>query len=75
VERVYTHEMCIRLRRAASSQEEIVTVFFESREWANFWRNTIQGLHDTHRKFTYNENIARSSNSVQQIQSNSKVKS
>ena len=38
-----------------SGEDCHISFFCESKEWAQFWRNTIQGLHDSNRKFTYSE--------------------
>ena len=47
------------MSRILPIHEEKLTFFTESKEWSTFWRNTIQGLHDSNRRFTYNNNITR----------------
>lgn len=61
VEKTFTHEVILQflLKKKMPILEEKLIFFTESREWSIFWRNTIQGLHDSNRKFTYNNNIPR----------------
>ena len=60
-EKGFTHEVILQFLKAKKTpiQEEKLVFFTESKEWSTFWRNTIQGLHDSNRKFTYTNNIKR----------------
>ena len=60
-EKSFTHEVVIQflIDKKLPLREEKLIFFTESKEWSTFWRNTIQGLHDSNRKFTYNNNITR----------------
>ena len=69
VEKTFVHEIRLSFKLGdpkktkkkdlKNQEERLIVLYTESNEWSVFWRNTIQGLHDSNRKFTYNQNIKR----------------
>ena len=57
----FTHEVILQfmISKKPPIREEKLILFTESKEWSTFWRNTIQGLHDSNRKFSYKNDIKR----------------
>ena len=64
VEKTFVHEIRLSFKLGdpkktkkkdlKNQEERLIVLYTESNEWSVFWRNTIQGLHDSNRKFTYN---------------------